>query len=109
MQHTLRLWGLSGLADTTGTATAALLSDVIAHWGASSAIGPAAARCLVQRVPGAVALVVRADGLSDHSECSGSACGRGRVAVRRMADEFTVTATAAGSDSTAVFRLRPAA
>lgn len=101
------LWGFDDLAHSVALALAELLTNVMRHVPPVPGTGGrVSGRCLVQRVPGGVVVVVHDDDPTPPCDPCGdpdSVSGRGLVLVRALAAAFTVTPGPSGKDITALF------
>lgn len=108
--NNVRLWGLDELAADISLTVSELLTNVLRH-----AVAPHAdaqytkvARCLIQRLPGGVVVVVHDDDPTlptDRDVQHDSTTGRGLLLVRGIADDVVITPSGPGKDVTAIFRL----
>lgn len=101
------LWGLDELATDIGLTLAELLTNVMRH--AAPPLRrqhPKVSRCLVQRVPGGIVVIVHDDDPTMPQEREGdvdSLDGRGLKLVRALAADVTVVPSPTGKDIVAVF------
>jgi anti-sigma regulatory factor (Ser/Thr protein kinase) len=106
----VRLWGLDELASDISLTVSELLTNVLRHAVAPYAGGQCTkvARCLIQRFPAAVVVVVHDDDPTlptDRDVQHDSTTGRGLLLVRGIADDVVITPSGPGKDVTAIFRL----
>lgn len=104
--ESVRLWGADEDSADVGLTVAELLTNVLQHALPADGRETKVATCLVQRVPGGIAVVVHDDDstppvlrVSDHESLG----GRGLQLISALATHFSVAPSFPGKDVTALF------